>query len=58
VQDPEPDPLVKGTDPKTRIRILIRTQNVTDPKNWFPLIEDEETVTGSFLFIFYSDTVL
>ncbi len=30
--DPDPDPLVRDTDPGIRIRI--RTKNVTDPQHW------------------------
>ncbi len=35
--EPEPDPLIKCTDPRIRIRIRIRTTNVTDAEHSFYL---------------------
>ncbi len=31
LQDPDPDPLVRGADPDS-----VPHQNVTDPQHWFP----------------------
>jgi hypothetical protein len=49
----EPDPLVKGTDPRIRIRIPDSYQNVTDPEHCF-IVETKNTQKETIILVHFS----